>query len=113
MTRLVVHAGSCGFTVTVTARKGERGMIGVSIASDCEMIMNMSPDVALLDSRSVTSHYSQNPVFRAASKHVQHASCPVMSGIIKAVEVESGINTPRNVLIEFKHDDDSSDRNDE
>jgi hypothetical protein len=31
-----------------------------------------------------------------AAKHCQHASCPVPSGIIKAIEVASGLALPKD-----------------
>jgi hypothetical protein len=35
-----------------------------------------------------------------AAKHCQHASCPVPSGIIKAIEVASGLALPKDASIQ-------------
>jgi hypothetical protein len=37
---------------------------------------------------------------RMAAKHCKHASCPVPSGIIKAIEVASGLALPRDASIQ-------------
>ena len=39
---------------------------------------------------------------RLAAKHCNHAACPVPSGIIKAIEVASGLALPRDAVIEVK-----------
>jgi hypothetical protein len=36
---------------------------------------------------------------RMAAKHCKHAACPVPSGIIKAIEVASGLALPKDALI--------------
>ena len=42
-----------------------------------------------------------NPVYHAAARHLKHVACPVASGILKALEVESGLNVPKDARITF------------
>jgi hypothetical protein len=41
------------------------------------------------------------PILQAGHKFCTHAACPVPVGIIKAVEVEAGLNTPVDVSIKI------------
>ncbi len=102
MTRVVVDSGICGFSATVTSVMEEDGKrISVTLETDCEMVQNMSGDLASLDKMSVFTGFLVNPVYRSAATHLRHTACPVPSGIIKAMEVESGFCLPKDVSITF------------
>jgi len=47
-----------------------------------------------------------NRIFQAAWETLPHSGCPLVSAIIKAAEVELGLNVPRTVTIEFDTDED-------
>jgi hypothetical protein len=40
-----------------------------------------------------------------AAKHCKHAACPVPSGIIKAVEVASGLALPKDASIQVSQEE--------
>lgn len=101
MTKVVVNSGVCGFSTTVTAEKTEGKKIRITLVTDCEMVKGMAEDVAVLDMMAVFTRFLDNPVYRSASKHLRHVTCPVPSGILKAMEVEAGFALPRDVSIKF------------
>jgi hypothetical protein len=41
-----------------------------------------------------------------AAKHCKHAACPVPSGIVKAVEVASGLALPKDASIKVRQETD-------
>ncbi len=102
MTTLIVNSGACGFTVTVTAAKTAGGRIAISLDTACEMVQKMLEDIATLDKRAVFTGFLDNPVYRSAAKHLKHPACPVPGAILKALEVEAGLNVPREATIIFK-----------
>lgn len=104
MTKVTVTPGNCGFSVVITAEKDKGKKIRVSLESDCEMIMNMNKDISPLDMKSLFTHHIANPVYRSASQHLKHVACPVVSAILKAVEVEAGMAVPKDVSILFSKD---------
>jgi uncharacterized protein DUF6951 len=104
MTKVIVHSGACGFSVTITAEKGGGGKTAVSLDTDCEMVKNMLEDIAVLDRFAPLAGLMGNPVYRSAAKHLKHAACPVPSGILKALEVEAGFNVEKDVSIIFVHE---------
>ncbi len=101
MTTVVVHSGACGFTVTITAKKGQAGKIVLSLDTDCEMVKKMLADIAVLDRFAPLAGFTTNPVHQAAAKHLKHAACAVPSGILKAIEVEAGLNVAKDATIVF------------
>lgn len=101
MTKVVVNSGACGFTVTITAEKGKDKKIAISLDTDCEMVQKMLADIALVDHRVTLTGFRDNPVYLSAAKHLKHVACPVPSAILKAIEVEAGLNVSRDATIVF------------
>ncbi|UCD34895.1 MAG: hypothetical protein JSU90_11485 [Nitrospiraceae bacterium] len=104
MTKVTVHSGQCGFSVVISAEKRKDGTVGLSLDTECEMINNMEKDITGLGMMSFLAGPLNNPVYRAAAKHLKHVACPVVSGILKAVEVEAGCAVPKDVHIVFSKD---------
>lgn len=102
MTRLIVNSGACGFLVAITAEKGAGGTIAVSLDTDCGMVMEMLTDIATLDRMAALSGILNNPVYKSAAKHLKHPGCPVPGAVLKALEVEAGLNVPKDVMIAFE-----------
>ena len=102
MTKVLVKSGSCGFTVTVTAEKGTGRTVRISLETDCDMVQKMLEDIATLDRTAALAGFSYNPVYLSAAKHLKHPACPVPSGILKALEVEAGLNVPRDATVVFE-----------
>ena len=94
-----VIAGICGFKSTIKAEKD--GMnCKLTISSDCEHINRLAQDLTMVDPYQEISHRGEGPVtLKLAATHCAHAACPVPAGIIKAIEVESGLALPADVTI--------------
>ena len=101
MTRVVIHSGVCGFSTTVTAEKGKDKKILIFLETECAMVKKMADEIAALDMMAVFTRFLDNPVYRSASKHLKHVTCPVPAGILKAMEVEAGFAVPKDVSITF------------
>jgi len=101
MTTVIVNAGACGYTVTIKAEKTGDGKIGVSLETECETVKKLLADIAVVDRFTPLTAIQNNPVYRAAGKHLKHPACVVPSAILKAIEVEAGLNVPKDALIRF------------
>lgn len=101
MTKVIVNPGVCGFSVTVEADKDKDKKIHLSLDTECEMVKKMLAEISVLDMMAVFARHLNNPVYISASKHLKHAACPVPSAILKAIEVEAGLNVPKDVSILF------------
>jgi len=104
MTKIIVNPGNCGFSVSITAEKGAGKKVCISLETDCEMLMKMSPDIAELDMQSLFMNHISNPVYRSAALHLKHVACPVPCAILKAAEVEMGLCVPEDVKMKFNKD---------
>ncbi len=100
VTRVEVHAGVCGFTARVEVER-EAGALRVVIRSGCAMVSRLGERIGRLLPAEAAARFSENPVFRTAEGCIAHASCPVLAGVLKAVEVEAGLALPGDSWIRF------------
>ncbi len=105
MTNVEVNSGNCGFTVRISAEKGIGRTVTIVLDTECSMVRDMMKDISSIDLREMFLNHINNPVYRAASRHLKHAACPVPSAILKAAEVELGLCLPEDVRITFGKDD--------
>ena len=81
--------------------KRERQEDRVALDTACEMVQKMLADIAIVDRLAPLTGFRDNPVYLSAAKHLKHVACPVPSGILKAIEVEAGLNVPKEAAIVF------------
>jgi hypothetical protein len=105
MTKAIIKPGNCGFSITVIAKKGKGKGVNISIATECDMVMEMLEDISSLALRDVFTKQIDNPVYLSASKRLEHAACPVPVAILKAAEVELGLCLPEDITIQFESKD--------
>ncbi len=104
MTKVKIDPGPCGFKAVVTAQMNEDELCDVKVGCGCEAIQNMMKAVGTeLDPYEICLvQPGKGPLFEFASQNFPvHASCPILNGIAKAVEVEAGLALVHNVTIEF------------
>jgi hypothetical protein len=93
---------------TVEVVKKEGKCFVVKITSQCEMVEKLGKDITELTMMDAFKRFFDNPVYRTGATCLKHVACPVPSGILKALEVEAGLNLPRDVSITFlKNEPDS------
>lgn len=102
MTRLTISPGACGFETVVDVRKKEGKVYSVRVTTECETVQKLGEAVAELDMMDCFKRFVDNPVYRAASSTLKHASCPVPSGILKTLEVEAGLSVRKDVTMKFE-----------
>ena len=110
MTKVVINPGVCGFITTVTAVADEEDEteLTVTLKSGCGSVREMMEQLG-----SSFNAYEEclvkpgnGKIYGYAAQHFPiHAACPVLSGIIKCMEAESGLALKRNASIEFVHEE--------
>ncbi len=88
--------------VTVTVEQKGAQTYRVKISSDCDMLLRLGQEVSELRLRDAFRKIVDNPVYQSSSACLQHISCPVPSGILKALEVEAGVAVAENVEMKFQ-----------
>lgn len=114
MTVVKVNGGACGFVARICATKVDNQSVVVEIESECKSVRKLGRNLGErgpLTMRDIlATSEADNPVFHEASLELPHSACPVGVAIIKAAEVELGLNLPRDVSIEFEPDEDGGRR---
>lgn len=105
MTTVEINPGICGFVTTVTAESDDEQEVKVSVQSGCASIQKMMEDLGgEFDAFEVCLvRPGEGALFEYAAKHFPvHAACPVLSGIIKCMEVECRLALPAAASITFR-----------
>jgi hypothetical protein len=77
------------------------GLVNLDINTRCESIQNLAADLKVVNPLEEISFKGKGPnTLRTAARHCKHTACPVPSGIIKAIEVASGLALPKDARIE-------------
>ncbi len=105
MARAKVYAGACGLSATINVSRVDNKHVRVVVQSACEQITAMNPDLACLQwqgkGNCVFTRITDSAVYQSAARHIRHPACPVPAAILKAIEIEVGIATPKDVSIEL------------
>jgi hypothetical protein len=107
--RVVVDAGVCRKRTLITAEE-DMGMVHVDIKSECPNVLRLSWGLKPISAFSeVEAKISESEIYRLAEETIPHAACPVMSGIIKAIEVAGNLGLKRDCSIHFLEEGETSD----
>ncbi|MEW6349491.1 MAG: hypothetical protein AB1646_10555 [Thermodesulfobacteriota bacterium] len=106
MTVVSVDAGACGFGTRIIAHKAGPRSVRIEIDSECEAVTEFGElltDLAPIELKDfLSTGLRDNCVCMAASASIPHSACPVAVAVIKAAEVELGLNVPSDVTITFE-----------
>lgn len=102
MTRVSINPGACGFTAKVTVEKSGGKEYLLTIKSECPMVKKLGEALPVLNMLDIFVRLQDNPVYKQGGQCLKHTACPVPSGILKALEVEAGLNVPKDACIVFE-----------
>lgn len=106
MTKVEINAGACGFVTTVQAAKNGAQQVELSISSGCDAVGELATELKVLGFDELLRHrFAQGPVAALAGRTLKHSACPVVAGVLKAAEVELGLNVPKAAAITFVEPD--------
>jgi hypothetical protein len=102
-----VMSGICGMLTEVRATSDDQtGTVKLEFNTRCEGIQKLAGELTEVNPFEEISFRGEGPkTLRLAARHCQHAACPVPSGIIKAIEVASGLALPKDATIEVKKEE--------
>ena len=103
-----VMSGICGMITEIRATSDDQaGKVQLEINTRCENIQKLAQELKVVDPMEEISFRGKGPkTLRMAANHCKHAACPVPSGIIKAVEVASGLALPKDASIQVSQEED-------
>ena len=109
MSKVEVKAGICGFTTIVNAEDKGNYTASFSLESECfnwkevndllgGKTLNMMTE--LFKDKKTGAYNSE--VLNVSLQTIPHISCPVISGVLKALETSVGLALPKDSSISFK-----------
>ena len=103
-----VMSGICGMITEIRATSQDQtGLVNLDINTRCESIQKLAGELKVVNPLEEISFKGEGPnTLRMAAKHCKHTACPVPSGIIKAIEVASGMALPEDAKIEVVQEKD-------
>jgi hypothetical protein len=102
MTTVEVFNGSCGYLTRVVGCRETNDIIRISIATDCQSIRQWGLSIESIEWRSCFGKNAQNSTFwQSAFDILKHRSCPVIIGVLRAIETEMDIAPPADAQIRF------------
>ena len=104
MARAEIDPGACGLHTTVRATQNGDGEIHLEVESQCAAVRKYAEQLGSVDPFKEFAWRGRPRTHELAPGCLSHPACPVPSGIIKAVEIEAGLNLPSDVSIKLSAD---------
>ena len=106
MKRVKIDPGVCGFLTTAQAQfDPEEGAVTLRVETGCQAVRQMMEQAGdTFDAYELClTRPGAGPLYEFAAQNFPvHAACPVLAGILKCAEAESGLALPRNASITFE-----------
>ncbi|HED24016.1 MAG TPA: hypothetical protein ENN91_02730 [Firmicutes bacterium] len=101
--KVIVDAGACGYITKIEATPNSGTEVKLNIKSDCPHVQALAEEYQTAEGmKEALAPFGEAKLFESAKKHLKHAACPVPPGIMKAVEVASGLAVPRDATIKVE-----------
>ncbi len=109
ITKVTIYSGICGFTTKVHAEDKTGYRASFNLDTQCPNWKKVNEILGGKDLNIMTELFKDkktgilsSEVINAALNTIPHVSCPVISGILKALEVSTGLALPRDASIKFE-----------
>lgn len=102
--KVTISPGPCKLKTIVEAEKIDRKTASIKITTDCKFYKPLEEELTQVDvSKELFGvPLAGGDVYAHCIKYCKHPSCPVASGILKAVEAACGLALPTDVSITFE-----------
>lgn len=101
-----VNPGICGLKSVIKAESSDTMNASVTIESECPSVMKLAEKIRTLDvMKEIFAPFGTSVVFQESNGTLTHATCPVPTAILKAVEAACSLALPADVVIGIKKTD--------
>ncbi len=108
ITKVTINSGICGFTTKVLAEDKTGYRASFNLDTQCPNWKKVNEILGGKELNMMTELFKDkktgilnSEVINVALNTIPHVSCPVISGILKALEVCTGLALPKNASIKF------------
>ncbi len=100
MAKVTVNPGICGLPTTIVATKNDEELIDLQIKTACPNFKYLETELTQVDAFDCCfGKLDESEVFDIVKKNCPHPTCPVIIGILKAVEVAAGLALAKDASI--------------
>ncbi len=98
MITVEIQPGGCDQETIIVAYSEDNQKVNLDIASKCPAIQKAAEELRQLDaSTEVFGPAINTTIYKVMAKYARHPSCPVASGVLKAIEATVGLAPPVDV----------------
>ena len=99
MTTVEVTPGICNLITTITAEASPDETVGVGLETDCPNWSKLADQIEPVD--PIAELFRPFPEIGVVKlmDHIPHKSCPMVSAILKAIEIEANLALPADVTM--------------
>ena len=104
MTKVKIISGACGFVTDIEASGGDDEEITLKAVSGCSHVGKLFETLGeSFDGYELCLHKpGSGPLYAYAAEFFPtHCGCPVIAGVVKAVEAECKLALPKDASIQF------------
>ena len=102
MTQVKIEPGICGMPTVIDVDTAGKFAVSIKLTGECEKVLSMSNSLSYIKVGDALKPHVSSVVYKCAAECNLCTSCAVLAGILKAVEVESGLALPRPITITFQ-----------
>ncbi len=101
--KVTIQPGPCKLKTIVEAEDIDGETAKLNIQTECKFYKPLEEELTEVDIMSeVFGKLAGGEIYQSCAKYCKHPSCPVPSGIVKAVEAAAGMALPTDVSITFE-----------
>ncbi|MFC1467476.1 DUF6951 family protein [Verrucomicrobiota bacterium] len=101
MTKAEIHPGRCEHVAKVRVQMLENDLCSVELESECHQMQLLASRVAVVNPDDEINQGSSR-ILAQACRCCHHTSCPIPVALIRAVEIESGMDLSGDIDMHFE-----------
>jgi hypothetical protein len=102
MSELTIEAGVCGFTTVVRTSTEDSQTVTITYETTCPHAAKAKGELTNVDAYTELFRKPHaTTVYAVLSRYLPHATCPLYSGFLKAIEAGAGLALPKDVSMRF------------
>ncbi|MDT3698911.1 MAG: hypothetical protein RO469_05735 [Thermincola sp.] len=101
MTKVNIESGVCGFCTSVQAEPGAKYTAKLTVESTCPHVQKIAENFGEVNAMKELFKKGQSQIMELCNANLPHITCPVPIGILKALEVSTGMALPKEAKVSF------------
>lgn len=101
MAKVNIEPGVCGFNTLVQAEATTDFNAKLTIQSNCPHVRKIADQFGEFDAMKELFKKGQSEILTLCLANLPHITCPVPVGLLKALEVSTGLALPKETKISF------------